>query len=42
LRQHPKTNADERIPMTAAAGVARGVTGVGLKDESAGVVKVAE
>ena len=34
--------AARRIDWIAAAGVARGVTGVGLKDESAGVVKVAE
>ncbi|MDH4325989.1 MAG: ethanolamine ammonia-lyase light chain EutC, partial [Betaproteobacteria bacterium] len=34
--------AARRIDWIAAAGVARGVTGVGLKDESAGVVKLAE
>lgn len=34
--------AARRIDWIAAAGVARGVTGVGLKDESAGIVKIAE
>jgi hypothetical protein len=34
--------AARRIDWIAAAGVARGVTGVGLKDESAGIVKLAD